>query len=374
MTGPQTHRIWVDADGAVWLEDPDEALTPLALALAPDFGWHEPAPLSLGCRFQALRAWPVPRPWPASLPGLWQLHDEALHALQAGAVLPASRPDQPSLLDLKRAIALQLLEACVLCEHRCGVNRVAGERGRCGVGAQSRHAPTFVHLGEEREIAPTLCVPFTGCSWHCVYCHTAELINRVDTGPTLDVEGHAAIFAAASQPGVRSLSFVGGNPDHHLAAVLDQLGHAPPGFERAVVWNSNMYGSPELYRLLAGVVDVYLGDWRYGNDACASRLSGIDGCWDAVARNWELVTRQGALCIARVLILPGHHACCTRPILTHLSQAHPGILVSLLDQYHPAYRAGRAAPELARVPTAEEVALARAEAEALGLRLVLPHG
>jgi putative pyruvate formate lyase activating enzyme len=373
MTDPFTQRLWVDVDGSVWLEDPTEESASLAQALSPGFAWAAPAEVELGCRLHATRAWPVPTPWPQATGAMWALHDAAMEALSAGQAPPPSSFDGANLLDLKLALAERLLKHCVLCEHRCHVDRTAGSRGRCGVGAVSRHAPAYVHRGEEREIAPSLCVPLTGCSWHCVYCHTAELINRVDAGTPLAPAGHQQLFEAALAPGVRSLSFVGGNPDHHLPAVLALLQAAPADFDRPIVWNSNMFGSPELYRLLDGVVDVYLGDWRYGNDTCASRLSGVAPCWEPVARNWAQAEAQGALCIARVLVLPGHVACCTRPVFTHIARTHPGMLVSVLDQYHPAYRASRAASELGRTPAPEEIAGVLAEAEALGLRLVAPH-
>ncbi|MEB3328773.1 MAG: radical SAM protein [Candidatus Sericytochromatia bacterium] len=373
MTEPLTQRLWVDPDGAVWLEDPTAGLTPVAQALAPGFTWPTAASLELGARLRTTRAWPVPHPWPHALEDLWALHDVAMNALRAGSPPPAAPAGCATLLALKRDLAERLLRGCVLCEHRCNVDRPAGARGRCGVGAVSRFALPFVHLGEELEVAPSLCVPLTGCSWHCVYCHTADLINRVDAGTPLVPAEHGALLEAASAPDVRSLSFVGGNPDHHLPAILRLLEAAPAGFDRAIVWNSNMYGSPELYRLLEGVVDVYLGDWRYGNDACAARLSGIAPCWQPVARNWAQVAGQDALSIVRVLVLPGHLPCCTLPILRHVARHHPSVMVSVLDQYHPAYRAGRVAPELARTPTSEEVATVSAEAKALGLRLVAPH-
>ncbi|HEY9723455.1 MAG TPA: hypothetical protein V6D47_15695, partial [Oscillatoriaceae cyanobacterium] len=131
-------------------------------------------------------------------------------------------------------------------------------------------------------------------------------------------------------------------------------------FDRPIVWNSNMYGSPELYRLLDGIVDVYLGDFRYGNDDCAARLSGLQRAWEPVTRNWKLVAEQRALLIARLLLLPGHVECCLQPMLAWLNAELGHARVSLLDQYHPAYLVANKAPELNRRPTSEELARARA--------------
>lgn len=358
------YRIWIDKSGEVWVEDPDRGVLPLASALAPDFTLG-PAVAELPTpRLLKSRSISAPEPWPEDLAGLWALHDRLLTAA------PVDRLEGPSLLDLKRAIAERLSRACVLCEHRCGVDRPAGERGRCKVGATSYFQDAYVHVGEEREIAPSLCVPLTGCSWHCVYCHTYDLINRVDHGRRLEPESHPRLIAQLADPEVRTLSFVGGNPDHHLVAILELLAALPASAIKPVVWNSNMYGSPELYSLLDGVVDVYLGDMRYGNDACARRLSGLDRCVEPVARNWRQVAEQDALLIVRLLLIPGHLDCCFAPMVawldTHLGQAR----ISLMDQYHPTYQVARRAPEIDRTPSPEEVEAARALIRASGLSVV----
>lgn len=368
MSDDRAYRIWIDPSGEVWIEDPDAGVIPVARALQPDFSLGEAVEVAARPRLATTRATPVADPMPSDLEGLWAAHAAALAARDEDAEGLAA----PSLLDLKRAIAARLFRGCVLCEHRCGVDRAAGQRGVCRVGPTSYFSAGFVHLAEEREIAPSFCLTLTGCSWHCVYCHTYDIINRVDAGTPLAEAAYADLYARILGPDVRTLSFVGGNPDHHLPAILDFLAAAPPGYDRPIVWNSNMYGSPELYALLDGVVDVYLGDLRYGNDACAKRLSGLERCWEPVARNWKLAEAQGAELIARVLLLPGHLDCCFRPIVAWLAAELPRARVSLLDQFHPAYLVAKRAPELDRTPDAAEVAEARGLIAEAGLRTVAP--
>lgn len=363
MDERRDYRVWIDPDGAVWIEDPDRGALPLAEALQPGFTFARSSDALGPARLAATRRLAAPGPWPEAITDLFALHDRLLAAPPSEA-----GPGEPNLLDLKREIARRLAKACVLCEHRCGVERPAGERGVCRVGPTSYVGAAYVHLAEEREIAPSFCVALTGCSWHCTYCHTYDLINRVDAGTPLT----GATLAPALAADVRSVSFVGGNPDHHLVAVLDALAEAPEGFDRPIVWNSNMYGSPELYRVLDGVVDVYLGDLRYGDDACAQRLSGLSRCVEPVARNWQLAAEQGALLIARLLLLPGHVECCLKPNVAWLAAHLPDARVSLLDQFHPAYLVAKRTPELNRAPSPDEVAAARAAIEAAGLRVVAP--
>jgi putative pyruvate formate lyase activating enzyme len=354
--GRRQYNIWIDPDGQVWIEDPDKGVLPLARALQPDYELAEGGGALPAAKLERTRAIAAPRPWPTDL---WQLHDQAL-----AAGVPA-RPGEATLLDLKRAIARRLFSGCVLCEHRCGVDRTAGQRGVCKVGPVSYFSDAYVHIAEEREIAPSLCVTLTGCSWHCVYCHTYDIINRVDAGTPLDEPAYATLYGRAEE--ARTLSFVGGNPDHHLPAILDFLAAAPAGFNLPVVWNSNMYGSPELYKLLDGIVDVYLGDFRYGNDACALRLSGLQRCWEPVTRNWRQVAAQDALLLVRLLLLPGHVECCLKPMVAWLKGNLPDARVSLLSQFHPTYLVGKKAPELDRTPSADELAAARAAIAAAGL-------
>jgi putative pyruvate formate lyase activating enzyme len=369
--GPERrqYNIWIDPDGKVWIEDPDRGVLPLAEALQPSFSLAADVEGLPAARLQRTRRVPAPGPWPDDLIGLWALHDRLVES----GTPEDGVPKGPTLLDLKRAIAARLFRACTLCEHRCGVDRLIGERGICKVGPTSYYADAYVHLGEEREIAPSLCLALTGCSWHCVYCHTFDIINRVDAGTPLLPPVYAGLYERAIAE-ARTLSFVGGNPDHHMPAILDFLMAAPEDFTLPLVWNSNMYGSPELYKLLDGLVDVYLGDLRYGNDDCAKRLSGLERCVVPVARNWQQVQTQGAVLIVRLLLLPGHVDCCLRPMVAWLQEHLPMAQVSLLSQFHPTYLVAKRAPEMNRTPTTEEVETARELIIAAELPQVVPMG
>lgn len=371
MNDGRQYRIWIDANGEVWIEDPDAGVLPIAEALQPGFGFGSAVQLASAPRLAASRAVWAPEKLSAELDKLWALHDELLAGRPDG---PPGDPFPTSLLDVKRAIAAQLFRGCVLCEHRCGVDRQAGERGICKVGPQSFFSAGYVHLAEEREIAPSFCLTMTGCSWHCVYCHTYDIINKPDQGTPLAPPAYADLYTRLASPEIRTLSFVGGNPDHHLPAILDFLAAAPADFALPIVWNSNMYGSPELYRLLDGVVDVYLGDLRYGNDDCAKRLSGLPRCVEPVARNWKLAEAQGAQLIARVLLLPGHLECCVKPMVAWLAKELPTARVSLLDQFHPTYLVAKRAPELDRRPDPAEIEAARRLIDEAGLTVVAPEG
>jgi putative pyruvate formate lyase activating enzyme len=160
---------------------------------------------------------------------------------------------------------------------------------------------------------------------------------------------------------------VGGNPTESIPAILEFLSHAPEDFNLPIVWNDNLYSSEKAYRLLDGVVDVYLPDFKYGNNGCARKLSGVERYWEVATAGVKRMMEQQAQIIIRILILPGHFGCCHQKVLEWLAQFKDRIWISLLDQYIPEYRAVSQS-ELGRMATNEEVAEVERLAKKLGLR------
>ncbi len=301
---------------------------------------------------------------------LWALHRDGMcrfHAAWARgeALEPVAGP---SLADLKYEIALRLLENCRLCERRCGVDRRQGDLGFCGVGAGSRLASEFLHLGEEPELVPSHTLFFCGCTFRCAYCQNWDFALDPDAGSPADPADLAARIASGFSQGSRNANFVGGNPDPHLHTILDIVRRlAPDCAYLPLVWNSNMYLSAEAMELTAGVMDIYLGDFRYGNDACAERYSEARDYFAVVSRNFLAAARQGEVML-RHLVLPGHLDCCTRPIMRWTAEQLPEVYFNLMFQYRPEYRASLF-PGMDRRLSPEEKSRAREMANALKLNL-----
>jgi putative pyruvate formate lyase activating enzyme len=110
--------------------------------------------------------------------------------------------------------------------------------------------------------------------------------------------------------------------------------------------------------ILNGVIDVYLGDFRYGNDVCAEELSGVQGYFEVVSRNFKRAFETAEVMV-RHLVLPGHLECCTRPIMEWTRRNMPGVYFNLMFQYRPEYKAGLF-PTIDRRLTPEERAKALA--------------
>src|SRR5207302_6293988 len=109
-----------------------------------------------------------------------------------------------------------------------------------------------------------------------------------------------------------TLEWVGGEPTIHLPAILDVMAELPA--LPKIVWKSDFYFTPDALELLDGAVEVYLADFKFGNDHCARQISGVPRYIEVITRNLLAAAAQGDL-IVRHLLLPGHLDCCFRPMV-----------------------------------------------------------
>lgn len=277
---------------------------------------------------------------------------------------PPERPEF-SLLDLKVRLARRLLSPCELCERACGVDRLSGAVGVCGVGPLPRVASAFIHMGEEPPITPSGTVFFAGCNLRCVFCQNWDISQEPASGRPADPAYLASLFKALRARDARNVNLVGGEPTPNLPWILEALSLTRVSVP--VVWNSNMYMGERAAELLLGVVDLWLPDFKYWDDSHAVRYSSAPRYREVVTRNLRVAYGYWPEMVIRHLVMPGHVECCTLPILRWIAENTPGALVNVMEQYRPEYRASRF-PEIARRPSRDEVARARAEAERLGLR------
>ncbi len=303
---------------------------------------------------------------------LWGLHAEYMKIYRkvkekihlSGTHIPDSRKGK-DLLDLKLAIADRMLEKCNLCQHRCDVNRKKGEKGFCRLTYPSRYAAEFLHMGEEPELVPSHTIFFTGCVFCCVYCQNWDISMHPETGRTADPEELAEKIDRRRIEGAKNVNFV--TPTPHLHNILNILRNV--SVNTPVVWNSNMYHSPEAAELLEGVVDVFLADFKYGNDDCALRYSKIQGYMENVTSNLIYACRDSEI-LMRHLVLPGHLECCTRNVIDRTARNIPDTRFNLMFQYRPEYLA-YIYPEINRQLTAKEKEKAIEIIKGSGLKNVL---
>jgi putative pyruvate formate lyase activating enzyme len=363
--GAMELHIYFDVDGTVTFPSLASGLVPVAQGLDPSFSPDTVVTPRESARYLATRRTPV-----ASTPQWRDLSDDALwewHRRTRDTEPDAERPLR-SRLDLKIELATRLLARCALCPWDCRVDRLAGELGFCGLGRDAFYTKELLHFGEEAEIRPSHTIFLTGCSLRCVYCMTGDSVVAPRTGHRLVPAEMATRIAERAREGARSLSFVGGNPDQNVLPILEVLNACDT--DLPVVWNSNLYGAVELMELLQGVVDIHVADLKYGNDRCARRHSSVPRYWETVTRNLRIAAGDARV-LVRHLLLPGHHQCCTVPVLRWLAENLAGVPVNLMAQYRPDHLVlqGRR-PELRRFTSLREVNEARELAGALGVTLV----
>jgi putative pyruvate formate lyase activating enzyme len=361
-------RMRVLPNGAVVITDPDPAALELIRALDPSFtvrtaplpGFVRPRLLTTRAAGGGMRSSVLSE---ATDQELWAAHDSAMRRL-------ASRePGETSLLDLKIELATRMLRHCELCALCCGVNRLQGERGRCGLGTDAFVYEAYVHIAEEPPINPALNVSLRGCGMRCVSCQQA---------PALDPRGTAtealvpAFWERLDLGKARSLVFIGGNPTESLPAVLSFLRAAPAEFALPIGWNCSGYDAVDAIRLLDGICDVYVPDFKFGNDTCATRWSEAPGYVENARGVMREMLKQQVPVFVRLLVLPGHRQCCHEPALAALAGlfASGHLSVSIHGTYLPEWKALSPNGPLAWRPSAEEVSAVRRRVHELRLTVI----
>lgn len=254
---------------------------------------------------------------------------------------------------------------CTLCPRRCAAPREdQSPAGLCHSPLLPSVARAAAHFGEEPCIAGkngTGAVFFTGCNLGCVFCQN-RAISRGEGGKLLTVEQLRTLLLRLRDTGVDSIDLVTGA--HVIPAVAEALSGLE--LEIPVVWNSSGYESAEALRMLEGLVQVYMPDYKYSDPEAARRYSAAAD-YPEVARaairemyrqvgpavlDEHGLLRRGLL--IRHLILPGRMED-ARDAIDFAADSFPqgSVLFSLMSQYTP--MPGLADyPELQRPVTAEE--------------------
>ena len=258
---------------------------------------------------------------------LWKIHDKSLKEPRI-----VDSPEK-SLLDLKIEIADRIFRKCEFCERRCRVDRTE-QRGACGV-KEASIASEFLHIGEEYMLIPSYTIFFSGCTFHCVFCQNWDISQNI-CGIYIEPQRLAEMIKARRAQGVLNVNWVGGDPTPNLPYILKVLRFCDENIPQ--IWNSNMYCSLETMKLLDGIIDLYLTDFKYGNNGCAERLSLVRNYMEIVERNHRIAYSQTDMLI-RHLVMPNHIRCCTEPVLKWISKNTPQALVNIMAQYRPEYKA-----------------------------------
>jgi uncharacterized Fe-S radical SAM superfamily protein PflX len=205
-----------------------------------------------------------------SLTRLWKLHEqltgefcrlEKMIDTRQKRLEELATPEK-SFLDLKIEIANRILANCHFCTRRCGSDRTAGELGYCRCGTEATVSAIFQHTGEEPELVPSGTIFTLGCTLRCLHCQNWGISQWFESGEIYSPRQLALAVEQLRRDGCRNVNLVGGDPTSWLSQWLETFRYVEVNVP--VVWNSNSYYSLETAELLAGFVDVYLLDFKYG--------------------------------------------------------------------------------------------------------------
>jgi len=277
-----------------------------------------------------------------------------------------------------------LASSCRLCPRACGARRDRGETGFCGAPLVPWIASFGAHFGEEDVLVGaggSGTIFLSGCVLQCLFCQNYG-ISQLGEGEEIGVEDLARIMIRLQEMGCGNVNLV--SPTHQAPQIVAALVQArEEGLHLPLVWNCGGYESVEALRLLEGIVDIYMPDFKYGDSAVAADLAEApDYVERAQAAVREMHRQVGNLVIedgaavrgllVRHLVLPNGIAG-TEAVLRFIADGiSPDTYVNVMAQYHPAHRAHQR-PGLARRLTPREHEEALVLARRLGLRRAGAH-
>lgn len=248
----------------------------------------------------------------------------------------------------RKDAALERLSSCELCPRRCGVDRSAGEKGFCRTGRLAVVSACHPHFGEEAPLVGqggSGTIFFSNCNLGCVFCQNYEISHHGD-GEEVSAAQLASMMVRLEQQGCHNINLV--TPSHVVAQILEALPLAVEGgLSVPLVYNTSGYDAVETLRLLDGVVDIYMPDFKFWQSASSRRFAKA-GDYPEIARqalremhhqvgdlviNSEGLAEHGLL--VRHLVMPGGLAE-TREIMGFLARdISPRTYVNIMDQYRP---------------------------------------
>ena len=277
--------------------------------------------------------------------------------------------------------ALALLEDCTLCPRDCHVNRLADKFAVCKTGRYAVVGSYFPHFGEEdclRGWKGSGTIFFSWCNLRCVFCQNYD-ISWEGAGRGTRPEELAAMMLELQRRGCHNINFV--TPEHVVPQILEALPHAiERGLRLPLVYNTSAYDSPESIKLMDGVVDIYMPDFKFWEAEMARQYSKARNYPEAARRVikamheqvGDLVLDENGLALRglmlRHLVMPGGIGG-TREIMEWVArELGPNTYVNVMAQYYPAGKVSKKEyVDINRNITDDEFQEALAAARAAGL-------
>ncbi|MFQ5860305.1 MAG: radical SAM protein [Dehalococcoidia bacterium] len=284
-----------------------------------------------------------------------EVHGNGRFLLDRGSFLPAyPRTHEEGRLKEKVEEGLSLLASCTICPRNCRVNRLENKFAVCKLGRYARVASFSPHLGEEdvlRGWRGSGTIFFSWCNLRCVFCQNFD-ISQLGTGEDVTPKELARMMVRLQEMGCHNINFV--TPEHVVPQIMEALPHAiEMGLRLPLVYNTSSYDSPDSIRLMDGVVDIYMPDFKlWDRERCRRYLLAPD--YPVAARAvlramhqqvGELKVDQEGLALRGVLVrhmvMPGMLED-TREIVNYLAtELSRDTYINIMGQYLPAWKVAR---------------------------------
>lgn len=277
----------------------------------------------------------------------------------------------------------QMLSNCVLCPHRCRVNRLGGQRGYCKTLDRAVVSSAHPHFGEEDVLVGEKgsgTIFFSHCNLRCVFCQNYQ-ISYCGEGEEVSSGELARIMLGLQKRGCHNINLV--SPSHIVPQVVEAiLIAAQQGLNIPVVYNTGGYDLVDTLKYLEGIVDIYMPDIKFADDRAGQRYLGVKNYSSmAKAAVKEMYRQAGDLkmderniayrgLLVRHLVLPNNLAG-TEDIIEFIArEISMNTYINIMPQYFPAHRAYRY-EELGRGVTREEFRRALECARKAGLNNII---
>ena len=276
---------------------------------------------------------------------------------------------------------LELLRnPCRVCPRHCDVDRLADGKAVCLTGRYAVVSSYFPHFGEEdclRGYRGSGTIFFANCNLKCNFCQNFDISQR-SSGRVTPPGDLAAMMLELQGAGCHNINFV--TPEHVVPQILEALPLAVEGgLSMPLVYNTSLYDSLESLKLMDGIVDIYMPDFKYWDGRKAKRYSKAEdypevariGLKEMHRQVGDLVLDERGIAergvLLRHLVMPGDIAG-TREVMHFIAtEVSPDTYVNLMDQYHPAYKTHRY-QEIDRLITEDEYRQAWEAAHQEGIR------
>jgi putative pyruvate formate lyase activating enzyme len=288
----------------------------------------------------------------------------------------------------RRALAaLHELRACRACPRNCGCDRLADQKRACHTGRFAVVSSAFAHHGEEACLSGwrgSGTIFFSHCNLRCQFCQNWE-ISQQGSGRELTADEIAELMLGLQRQGCHNINFV--TPEHVAPQVVEAIAAAVPrGLRIPIVYNTSAYDAVSSLRLLDGLVDIYMPDFKFWKPETALRLALArdypEGAREAIAEmhrqvgplqiGSDGVARRGVL--IRHLVMPGQTEEAAAIFGWLAREIAADTFVNIMAQYHPEHRVGalgrdgrRRHPDIDRRPWPDEIDAAYAAARRAGL-------